>query len=106
MSLQSPTFPSELAAYTRIGLTRGVTLSSPMPASFGEAEARYREERRAAESAARRRRADARRRNSNDRRRNSNDRSRRGVSRWTTWLPSVPLRHSSPAPQSSNACRI
>ena len=93
MSSRPPTFPSELASFTRVGLTRGVGTLEPLPGSFGESEARYREERRIAEMARRERR-------------HAGSTRRQGVSRWTTWLPSALLHRSSPAPQNSSACGI
>ena len=101
MSHQAASFPLELGIATRVGLTQGV--GAPGLLTFGEAEMRYRENRMIAD--ARRRRA-VRRENRRRKNRAATGASRReGMSRWTTWLPSVPLLHrSSPAPTSSTAC--
>jgi hypothetical protein len=96
MSNRTSAYSTDLGVATRAGLTRGGT--SLGLASFAEVEMRYREERLIAE-ASRSRQARA----------GHTDRAgrfgREVMSRWTTWLPSVPLLHrSSPARASSSAC--
>lgn len=95
---QSSTFPTELGISTRVGLTRGVGLTGSGPGSFAEAEMRYRQERAI---------ADVMRHRTADRARAQHLAGfGHGVmSKWTTWLHSVPqVRRSSPEQPNSSAC--
>jgi hypothetical protein len=102
MSNLSSTFPTDLGIASRVGLTRGVGGLGSDLGSFAEAEMHYREGRMVQDLLRRQRQRQAR----SDRRSHRGQRSGGEVmSRWTTWLPSVPLMHrSSPVQQSSNAC--
>jgi hypothetical protein len=97
MSQRPSTFPTELGIATRVGLTRGLG-ELPGLKSFAEIEMYHRQDRLI---------ADARRhsrRNGHSPSTNASQNRRERVSRWSTWLPSVPFHRSSPAPQSSAVC--
>ena len=105
MTYQPSTFPADLGIASRVGLTRGVgTLGSSL-GSFADAEMRYRQDRLLREASFRRRNERKIHRSSRTNQNGSQRFGREVMSRWTTWLPSVPLLHrSSPAQPSSSGC--
>jgi hypothetical protein len=107
MTSRTSTFPSDLGISTRVGLTRGVGLPGPRMESFAQAEMRYRQQRLLDEATGRHQLRERHHRHDQQRsaRAGRSRRNSRGlVTRWTTWLPSIPLHRSSAAPQSSSAC--
>ena len=101
MSNLPSTFPTDLGISSRVGLTRGVGRYESGLGSFAEAEMHYRQHRILRDLAARRQVSRSR----SVRSARSERFGHEVLSRWTTWLPSVPLLHrSSPAQPSSSAC--
>ena len=99
MSHQQSTFPTDLGIATRVGLTRGLGGTGPGLGSFAEAEMHYRQNRLIEDAVRHRNHARS------SRTAGSGRFGREVMSRWTTWLPSVPLLHrSSPVRPSSSAC--
>jgi len=98
MNRHSNAFPIDLGITGRAGLIRADGAVGPWPNSPAETETHNRQEQLRRDLAAR-----------HSEQRTASGRSERFghevLSRWTTWLPSVPLMHrSSPAAQSSSAC--
>ena len=96
--MQPSTFPTDLGIATRVGLTRGAGQFPAGTGSFAEAEMRYRQDRLIADL--------IRHRNADQAEAGHVAGAGHGVmSKWTTWLQSVPLLHRSSAAQpNSSAC--
>ncbi len=91
----SPTFALDLTVATRTGLTGGAGGLGSALSSTTNDDLRYRQERQLHDLDLSR----------NPQKTHSQHFGHGVMTRWTTWLPSVPLLHrSSPASPNSNAC--